>query len=97
MNTLNEITELLNAKKPELSQCYGIREIGIFGSYVLGKQNKRSDLDVLIEFTRPIGLFEFIRLENYLSKITGLKVDLVMKNALKPRIGAHILREVQYV
>ncbi|MCX6004992.1 MAG: nucleotidyltransferase family protein [Chloroflexi bacterium] len=97
MKTIGEITDLLNAKKPELNQRYGISEIGIFGSYVLGKQNKRSDLDILIEFTRPVGLFEFIRLENYLSEITGLKVDLVMKNALKPRIGAYILREVQYV
>jgi len=97
VKNLSEITHLLNTAKTELRRRYGVKEIGVFGSYVTGKQNRRSDLDILVEFTRPVGLFEFIRLENHLCDITGLKVDLVMRYALKPKIDANILREVQFV
>ena len=58
-----------------------------------GEQKKDSDLDILVEFNETIDLFEFIQLENYLAEILGCKVDLVMKDALKPRIKDRILRE----
>jgi len=66
-------------------------------SSVRGEQRKRSDLDVLVEFDRVPSLFEFIRLERYLSELLKIKVDLVMKSALKPAIGRHILEEAQPV
>jgi predicted nucleotidyltransferase len=66
-------------------------------SSVRGEQRKRSDLDVLVEFDRVPSLFEFIRLERYLSQLLKIKVDLVMKSALKPAIGRHILEEAQPV
>jgi predicted nucleotidyltransferase len=69
----------------------------VFGSYVRGEADKNSDIDVLVEFSEPIGLFKFIDLEDYLSKLLGAKVDLVTKKALKPRIGSHILEEAVYV
>ena len=66
-------------------------------SSVRGEQRKRSDLDVLVEFDRVPSLFEFIRLERYLSELLKIKVDLVVKSALKPAIGRHILEEAQPV
>lgn len=79
-----------------LNDKYGVKEIGIFGSYVKGKAKKNSDLDIL-EKDADISLIEFIELENYLSDILGVKADLVMKDSLKPRIGKHILKEVAYL
>ena len=73
---------------------YRVKDIGIFGSYVRGEQKKRSDLDILVDFDEPISLLKFIELENYLRENIGLKVDLVMKDSLKPRIGKHIIKEV---
>ncbi len=94
MKTLEEIKEILKKQKPFLKEEYGVSEIGIFGSYVRGEQRKKSDLDILVEFDKPIGLLKFIGLEIYLSEVLGVKVDLVMEGSLKPRIGKHILKEV---
>ncbi len=58
------------------------------------EQTADSDLDVLVEFTEPPSLFEFARLEYDLSEQLGIKVDLVMKDALKPALGQRILKEV---
>ncbi|HEC67883.1 MAG TPA: nucleotidyltransferase [Candidatus Desulfofervidus auxilii] len=99
MKKLEQITAMLKAHKEELKQKYGVKEIGIFGSYVRGEQKPLSDVDILVEFEKgtKIGLLKFINLENYLSEVLGVKVDLVTKSALKPRIGKYILREVVYV
>ena len=67
--------------------------IGVFGSYVRGDQDSKSDLDMLVEVRRPVGFVKFIRLENHLSQLLGVKVDLVTKKALKPHIGRRILRK----
>ena len=80
---------------PDLRARYGVRSLGIFGSYVRGEQGAGSDLDLLVEFDdRPLSLFDFVRLENEVSDALNLKVDLVEKRALKPYIGQHILAEV---
>jgi predicted nucleotidyltransferase len=96
MKTFEELKTTLSAHKKELSEKYAVREIGIFGSYVRGKQKKKSDVDVLVEFEESanLSLLDFIGLENYLSDVLGVKVDLVEKHALKPRIGKHVLEEV---
>lgn len=95
--TLNEIKSILEGQKPHLRAGYGVTEIGVFGSYVRGGETKKSDLDILVDFNEPISLIKFIELENYLSEHIGLKVDLVMKDALKPRIGRRILQEAVMV
>ncbi len=69
----------------------------MFSSYVRGEEKKRSDIDILVEFSEPVGLFEFMDMEEYLEKLLGVKVDLVSKKALKPRIGQRILKEVVYI
>ena len=96
MKTLDEIAEILQAQKPFLAQEYGMREMGVFGSYVRREQRPDSDLDVLIEFEQPtrIGLIALVGLENYLSDLLGVKVDLVIRKNLKRRMGEHILQEV---
>ncbi len=92
--TLKRTKNILREYRPVLEEEYKVREIGLFGSYVRGEQKKRSDLDVLVDFYAPISLLKFIKLENYLGDLLGVKVDLVMKDSLKPRIGCHILKEV---
>jgi predicted nucleotidyltransferase len=96
MKTFEELKTTLSAHKKELSEKYAVREIGIFGSYVRGEQKKKSDVDVLVEFEESanLSLLDFIGLENYLSDVLGVKVDLVEKHTLKPRIGKHVLEEV---
>ncbi len=94
MKTLKEITATIEALKPQLKERFKVKTIGVFGSYVHGEQTPKSDVDVLVEFKEPVGLFEFMALEFYLSDVLGVKVDLVSKKALKPNIGKRILEEV---
>jgi predicted nucleotidyltransferase len=88
---------MLESHKNELQAKYGVKEIGIFGSCVRKEQTEMSDIDILVEFEKPTGLLEFVGLKNYLSDLFGMNVDLVMRKALKPRIGQRILSEVVYV
>jgi len=97
MKALQGIRNILAEHKEELREKYKVKEIGIFGSFIKRKRGKRSDVDILVEFEEPIGLFKFMDLEEYLGKLLGTKVDLVSKGALKPRIGEYILKEVVYL
>ena len=83
--------------KSVLQERYKIRELGIFGSYVRQEQTETSDVDLLVEFSETPSLLKFVNLENYLSDNLGVKVDLVHKGGLKPRIGERILAEVVYL
>ena len=94
MKDLKQIQSILSKHKEELRRKYNVKEIGVFGSYVGGEQKKSSDIDILVEFEESIGFFKFLEMEEHISKILSVKVDLVTKNALKPRIGEHILKEV---
>jgi hypothetical protein len=94
---LEQLLRRLRAGLPDLVTHYQIASLGVFGSYVRGEQGVESDLDLLIEFHEPPGLFDFVRLENELSEMLGVQVDLVMKSALKPTIRRYILDEVQRV
>ena len=94
---VGNIRKKLRENMPHLREKYRVRAIGIFGSYVRGENSADSDLDILVEFDDPPTLLEFIALERHIGGLTGRKVDLVMKSALKPGIGEHILEEVVYV
>jgi uncharacterized protein len=83
----------LRGNLPELAEKYHVSSLEVFGSFVRNEQTAASDLDVLVTFGKTPGLLEFVSLENHLSDLLGVKVDLVMRTALKPRIGANILRE----
>ncbi len=97
MKTLEEIKPWLEQNKSLLQDRYKVRELGIFGSYVREEQTETSDLDVLVDFFETPSLLKFVNLENYLSDNLGVKVDLVHKAGLKPRIGERILAEVVYL
>jgi uncharacterized protein len=94
MQDVEAIKRTLLLHKSELQKRFKVKNIGVFGSYVRGEQKQQSDIDVLVEFEEPVGLFEFMDLEFYLTDLFGVKVDLVSKKALKPRIGKRILEEV---
>ena len=98
MTDLVKIKKILHQKKT-LFKKYGITEIGIFGSYIRGQENPQSDIDILIDISRPstLGLIELIEIENKLTEELDTKVDLVLKCNLKPLIGKNILQEVQYL
>lgn len=91
------IEDILKRHKQDLRQKFKIKELGLFGSYLKGEQNTRSDIDILVDFEETPGLLQFVAMERYLSELIGKKVDLVMKTALKPRIGRRILEEVVYI
>ena len=97
MKTFDEIKEVLLRHKEAFREQYGLKEIGLFGSYVRGEWGTESDLDILIELEKPIGCVKFLRLENALSQLLGMRVEIVTKKALKPHIGKRILEEVRYV
>ncbi len=97
MQTFEKLKEVLVEHKEDLRERFQVEEIGIFGSYVRKEQKKKSDLDVLVSFSDTVDLFTFVELANYLSDILGVKVDLVMKDAIKPRLKDRILNEAVYV
>ncbi|WP_297488966.1 nucleotidyltransferase family protein [Thermococcus sp.] len=97
VKTLQDVQEVLQAHKEELRKRYGVKRIGVFGSYSRGEQREDSDVDVLVEFEKPVGLIDFVRLREYLESLLGVKVDLVTKRALKKRIKERVLQEVKYV
>lgn len=97
MSDLEKIKKVLKQNKPTLQRDFKIKTIGVFGSYVRGEQKRGSDVDILVEFSQIPGLFDFMKVENDLSRMLKKRVDLVMKGALKPVIGKHIMREVVYI
>jgi len=97
MKSYDEINQILHENLPGLQQQFGIARIGVFGSVVRGEQRLTSDVDILVDFSQPIGLIRFMQLESHLAALVGTKVDLVSRKALKPTIGKRILGEVRYV
>ena len=89
--------KILRQHLPELREKYSVNYLGVFGSYIRGEQTEDSDLDILVQFDKKPGMFKYIELEDHLSELLGIKVDLVMKSALKPNIGKRILNEVEAV
>jgi len=91
------IVDIIRSHKPEMEARYGVRRLGLFGSYVRGSQRNRSDVDILVSFDRDVDLFDFLDLREYLESKLHHRVDLVMESALKPAIGKRILTEVEDV
>jgi len=87
-----EITRILVSHKKEL-EALGVRSLALFGSVVRGEATSDSDVDILVEFSKPVGLFEFIHLKHRLEEILGRSVDLATRAALKPQLRDRILEE----
>ena len=96
MLTRVDIENKLKHMKPELRDKFHVIRIGYFGSFANGSQNEKSDLDLLVEFSEPIG-WRFFTLEKFLENEFGVPIDLVTKNALKDRIKESILNQVNYI
>ncbi len=92
-----KIRTILSDHRQELESGYGIEKIGLFGSYVRGQARPDSDVDIMVHFRQKIGFFRFLELEEHLGEWLHATVDLVSRDALKPRIGRNILSEVVWI
>ena len=93
-----EVKSRLAVQRAEIQKTFHVKKIGIFGSFVQDKQTRRSDVDILVEFEKGHkDFFNYMRLKDYLETSLGRKVDLVIKEAVKPRLKERIFNEVVYV
>ncbi|MCM2465450.1 nucleotidyltransferase family protein [Methanoculleus oceani] len=96
MKSREEVFATLQRLKGDIAARFCVSRIGIFGSVARGEQTETSDIDILVEFSRPVGFFTFIELEEYLSAALDAPVDLVTPDALKPLIRDRVATEVAY-
>ncbi|MBI4810759.1 MAG: nucleotidyltransferase family protein [Ignavibacteriales bacterium] len=96
-NGYKKYAKAIKAHWQIIQDKYKVKELGIFGSVVRGEQKKRSDIDILVDYSEIPDLLEFISLENYLKKILKKKVDLVDKQGIRPELKDIILGEVIYI
>ena len=97
LKTKEEVLRILGRELPYLNERYGVGKIALFGSYSRDEQDAGSDIDLLVQFDRPIGFFKFIAVEDYLMGRLGERVELVTEDALKPVIKPRIMQECVYV
>lgn len=97
MKRLEEIKATLASHKKEIKERFKVKDIGIFGSYIRGENEKTSDIDLLVEFEEPVSLLGVVRLENYLSELLGIKVDVIPKSDVRIELKERILKEVVYL
>jgi predicted nucleotidyltransferase len=90
MKTLNEIIKTLNEHKEELKNKYKIKEIKIFGSYAKGKQKETSDIDLIVDFEDYPTFIEFLRIQEELENLLGVKVDLLTEESISPFVKPFI-------
>jgi len=94
MLTLKEIKKIISKQKNYLRENYSVMNIGIFGSYIRGEEKRSSDVDIIVDFKKPVGLLKIVSLENYLTDLLGVKVDIVPKNNIRKELRKDILDEV---
>ena len=92
----NEVMQTLSQHRGEL-EAFGVSRLAIFGSFARGEERPDSDVDILVEFSAPVGLFEFVRVQRYLQGLLGRSVDLATPDALRAEMRESILAEAAYV
>ncbi len=97
MKTIGEIKEILAEHKEDLQRRFKVSDIGLFGSYVKKTQSRRSDVDILVDFQESISLLDLVKLENFLTSLLEVKVDLVPKEDIRRELKEIILKEAIYV
>jgi predicted nucleotidyltransferase len=90
--TKDEIIKLLREHRADLERL-DVKSLALFGSVARGEAGKNSDVDFLVEFSKPVGLFKFLDVKNYLESLLKCKVDLVTPDALKQQLRKNILAE----
>jgi uncharacterized protein len=92
-----EVLRILHENRGELAEKYGVKSLALFGSIARDEARPDSDVDLLVEFDRPVGLFAFIGLQQFLETLLGCKVDLGTLRSLKPRLKDSVLQEAIYI
>jgi predicted nucleotidyltransferase len=90
--TRDQVLQRLSDARPEIA-CLGVRSLELFGSVARGDAGPNSDVDLLVEFDKPVGLFHFFRVQRRLEEILGCRVDLVMREAVKRQLRERIFSE----
>lgn len=97
MYNTRQILKILQEQKPSFEIKYHISELGLFGSYARGDFNENSDIDILVDFTRRIDGFDYIRLAHELEDLFNYKVDLVSRNGIKPGYLPYVEKNLIHV
>ncbi len=95
-NEIKKNLEIINRHFDFMKKTYNVKKIGIFGSMARKTEKKTSDIDILVELSQPTSFLEFIKLENFLKKSLGRRVDLATKNSLKPITKKNVLKDIVY-
>ena len=96
MKSLEDIKKIIVQNQDILEQKYKVKSLAFFGSFVRGEQQDGSDIDIMVEFSEPVGLL-FVHLADYLEELLGMKVDLLTPDAVKPNRRKYIMNELEYV
>ena len=88
------VLQILKQKNAEMTKQFGVKTLSIFGSVARNEATFTSDVDLLVEFNRPVGYFGLFALQDYLEKLLGCPVDLGTPDSLKPRIREHVMGEL---
>ena len=98
--TKEKITNILSEKSEYLTEVYGVKKIGLFGSYAMGTYTEASDIDIIVEFETPLG-FKFMEFADYLEEILGKPVDVLTVGGLQgiriPHVAQAIMESIIYV
>ncbi len=92
----DDVIETLRQHMPEI-RGFGVSRLAVFGSLARGEERPESDVDILVEFSVAVGLFEFVRVQRYLERLLGRAVDLATPDAIRKEMRARILKEAAYV
>ena len=96
MYTLQTILKILRQHKPELQQKYPISRLGVFGSYARGDATEKSDVDIVVEFSAPMGL-NFVAMANEIEELLGIKTDVVSRGGIKTKYLPYVEKDIVYV
>jgi predicted nucleotidyltransferase len=97
MKTLDEVETTLKEQMPLLQEQFKVKKMGIIGSLARGEQKEADDVDILVHFSEPIGAVRYLNLENYLSSLLEIEVNLILSMGLSYRIARQVLKEALYV
>ena len=93
MKRIEGLKGIINQHRQELEDKFNVKNIAVFGSYVRDEQKEGSDIDILVEFFKSVSLLHIVSLENYLSDIIGIKVDVIPKKNVRKELKEAILKE----
>ena len=96
MLTLPQILQVLRDHKPELQRKYPISRLGVFGSYARGEATEKSDIDIAVEITGPMGL-SFVAMADEIEELFGIKTDVVSLRGISPKYMAYVQKDLVYV